>query len=123
MSDPIDIARRCYQAFADGDRPAIEALIADDFHFTSPLDNGLDRVAYFKRCWPNNELIAGFEFVRWVVDGPQVFVTYIGQSHNGKRFQNTEVLTIHDGKISAVEVYFGWNIPQDAAPGGFIEPS
>jgi len=54
MSDPIDIARRCYQAYIDGDRAAIEPLIAEDFTFTSPRDNRIDRATYFERCWPNH---------------------------------------------------------------------
>lgn len=120
MSDLIDIARRCYQAYADSDRSAIDPLIADDFHFVSPLDNRIDRATYFDRCWPNNEKITGFEFVRWMVDGALVFVTYIGQTDDGRRFQNSEVLTVRNGKIEEVEVYFGWNIPHEAPPGGFV---
>jgi len=30
------------------DRAAIEKIIAEDFHFTSPLDNRLDRETYFR---------------------------------------------------------------------------
>ena len=41
--DPTEIARASYRAYAMKDRAAIEALIADDFHFTSPLDNRIDR--------------------------------------------------------------------------------
>ena len=37
------IARAAYQAYVTKDRAAIEELIAEDFHFTSPLDNRLDR--------------------------------------------------------------------------------
>jgi ketosteroid isomerase-like protein len=51
MADDIAaIARASYEAFAAKDRAAIEALIADDFHFTSPLDNKIDRATYFARC-------------------------------------------------------------------------
>ncbi len=57
MMDPTDIARACYEAFAKGDRDAMEPLIADDFSFTSPLDNQLSRKAYFDRCWPNHQHI------------------------------------------------------------------
>jgi len=39
-----------------------------------------------------------------------VFVTYEGHTNNGERFQNTEIVTIHDGQIVDVEVYFGWSI-------------
>jgi ketosteroid isomerase-like protein len=45
------IARAAYRAYVTKDRAALEALLADDFHFTSPLDNRLDRDTYFRRCW------------------------------------------------------------------------
>ncbi len=48
-------------------------------------------------------------------------MTYEGQGAGGKRFRNTEILTIRDGQICDVEVYFGWSIPHEAAPGGFVE--
>ena len=48
MPDLIPLVRRSYQAYIDKDRSAIEALIADDFHFTSPLDNRIDRVHLFR---------------------------------------------------------------------------
>jgi ketosteroid isomerase-like protein len=120
-NDPIAIARRCYQAYADSDRAAAEAVIAEDFHFLSPLDNLIDRETYFARCWPNNEWITGYEFVRLIGDGDQVVVTYIGQSRRGKPFRNTEVLTVRDGKIVEVEVYFGGSLPHKAAEGGFVD--
>jgi len=54
QQDPADIARASYLAYVHKDRAAIEALIGEDFHFTSPLDNHLDRSTYFTRCWPNS---------------------------------------------------------------------
>jgi hypothetical protein len=38
-NDVVAIARAAYEAYVAKDRAAIERLIADDFHFTSPLDN------------------------------------------------------------------------------------
>ena len=105
--DAATIARAGYEAFADKDRAAIEALIAPDFHFTSPLDNRIGRATYLERCWPNSERIEGFEFVHLVPHGDRVFVTYEGR--------------MRDGRIAEVEVYFGWNIPHKAPPGGFLE--
>ena len=116
---PDDIARACYQAYVDKDRAAAERLIADDFHFTSPLDNRIDRKSYFERCWPNSEAIASFDYKHVVVDGERVFVTYEAASTAGKRFRNTELLTVRGGQIVEVEVYFGWNLPHKAPPGGF----
>ena len=31
------------------------------------------------------------------------------------------MLTVRDGKIVEVEVYFGWNVPHPAPSGGFVE--
>jgi hypothetical protein len=39
----IAVARKAYQAYVNKDRAAIEAVIGDDFHFSSPLDNRLNR--------------------------------------------------------------------------------
>jgi len=119
--DPAAVARACYQAYVDNDRAALEMLIAADFHFTSPLDNRLDRAAYFARCWPNGREIAGFTFVRVAAVGNEVFVTYVGETRGGKRFRNTEVLTIRGGQIVEAEVYFGWNVPHAAPDGSFID--
>jgi ketosteroid isomerase-like protein len=119
--DVVAIARAAYEAYAAKDRAAIEKLIAEDFHFTSPLDNRIDRATYFARCWPNSEKIEGFDFINLVPDGDRVFVTYEGQSTNGETFRNTEIVTVRDDQIVEVEVYFGWSIPHKAKPGGFIQ--
>jgi ketosteroid isomerase-like protein len=121
MDPKIQIAYACYDAYVQKDREAIEALIAPDFHFTSPLDNRIDRKTYFERCWPNSKTISAFEFINEAVQGDRVYVTYEGRVTTGHRFRNTEVLTIQDAQIVEVEVYFGWSIPHEAPIGGFIE--
>jgi ketosteroid isomerase-like protein len=121
MTEPIDIVRRCYQAYTDHDRAAIEALLTADFTFTSPLDNCIDRATYFERCWPNHERITGFDFARLIHQAENVVVTYEGHGEGGRGFRNTEIFTLRDEKIIAVEVYFGWPLPHKAEPGGFVE--
>jgi len=120
MKDSATVARESYEAYVRKDRAAIEDLIAEDFHFTSPLDNRINRQIYFERCWPNSQQIAGFEFVYLVTLGDKVFVTYEGTNNGGGRFRNTEVLTIRQQKIVEAEVYFGWSVPHPAPDGGFI---
>ncbi len=114
MSDLTTIAKACFEAYVRKDRSAVEHLIAEDFHFTSPLDNRINRKTYFERCWPNSEHIAGFKFIHVVPYGDQVFVTYEGTGNDGKGFCNTEILKIHQGKIVEVEVFFGKDIPHKA---------
>jgi ketosteroid isomerase-like protein len=119
--DAIALARASYEAYVAKDRAAIEALIADDFHFTSPLDNRIDRATYFARCWPNSATTAGFDFMRFVRDGERVFVTYELRTTKGDRFRNTEILTVRADQIVDAEVYFGWSIPHEAPTGSFVD--
>ncbi len=118
---PSKLSRACLQAYVDKDRAAIEALIADDFSFTSPLDNALDRRTYFARCWPNSVAMAGFDVVHAIDDGDRALVIYEGRTADGKRFRNAEMHTTRDSQLTAVEVYFGWSLPHPAERGGFID--
>ncbi len=70
MSHPSDIAdliRRCFAAYESKDRAALEALVADDFHFSSPRDNRIDRQTYFERCWPFSEKVRAFRIEKLFV--------------------------------------------------------
>jgi len=119
--DIVGIARAAYDCYVTKDRAAIETLISDDFHFTSHLDNRIDRATYFLRCWPISASTEAFDFIHFVRDGERVFVTYEGRAH-ASRFRNTEVLTIKAGRITDVEVYFGWSLPHKAPVGAFVAP-
>ena len=109
-SDRATLARAAYAAYETGDRAAMEALAADDLRFWSPVDDGIDRAAYFARCWPNHEQLAAFRLVRLVPSGDEVLVTYEAERTDGSRFRNTEVLTFAGDRLTTVEVYFGWNL-------------
>ena len=106
----LELARAAYRAYETGDRDLIESLIADDLVFYSPPDPGIDRAAYFERCWPNAETLKSFELVRMVESGDEVIVTYESTRSDGGRFRNTEVLTFAGEQIRQVEVYFGWDL-------------
>lgn len=117
----IAIARAAYNAYVSKDRAAMEALIAEDFHFSSPLDNRINRAAYFARCWPFSKSAEGFELIHLVPDGARVFVTYEARSAGGHRFRNTELVTVRGAQIVEVEVYFGWDLPHKAPVGSFVD--
>jgi ketosteroid isomerase-like protein len=106
-----------FEAYRAKDRAAAERLIAEDFRFFSPWDNGLDRRQYFETCWPNSRRLRDFKLTDAIADGERVFVTYEVLSRKGERFRNAEVLTVRNGRVSAIEVYFGWDIPHRVAQG------
>ena len=119
--NPLAIVRVCLEAYVTKDRAALEAVLADEYHFTSPLDNALDRATYLQRCWPGSAELEAFDLVHGSEEGELAFITYEARTSQGKRFRNTEVHTVRDGKLVATEVYFGWTLPHEAPPGGFVE--
>jgi ketosteroid isomerase-like protein len=118
---PLAVARACLQAYVDKDRAAIERLIADDYQFTSPIDNALDRKTYFEICWPNSKALTGFDCVYQAQDGDRAFIVYEAHIANGKTVRNSEVYTVRDGQLVATEVYFGWDLPHKVPRGKHIE--
>jgi ketosteroid isomerase-like protein len=109
-ADRTQRARELYFAFAAGDREVVEQILAENFTFSSPVDVALDRAGYFERCWPGSGQGQQFEFVRVVEADDEVFVTYEMTRHDGGRGRNTEILTFDGDRITAAEVYFGWNL-------------
>ena len=121
MTSAAEIVRSCFVAYEDKDRRAIEEILSNDFVFSSPLDNKIDRKTYLDRCWPISKNVYSFKLVNLVESGSQVFVTYVSTLNTGKSFRNTEIFEVADGKIRSVEVYFGWDVPHKAANGGFLK--
>src|SRR5262249_52866905 len=121
-NDPISTVRAALRAYVDKDRAAIERLVADDYRFTSPLDNGLDRAAYLRICWPNSQAMKTFVVVHAVQQDEQAFVIYEAETTAGKRFRNCEVHTVRGGRLVSTEVYFGWNVPHTVPEGEHRDP-
>jgi ketosteroid isomerase-like protein len=109
-SKHLELVRASYRAYETGDRELIEEVNADEFMFFAPPDPGIDRAQYFERCWPNAGNIGAFEFKRLAEVGDEVLVTYEATRTDGSRFRNTEIFGFDGGKISRVEVYFGWDL-------------
>jgi ketosteroid isomerase-like protein/predicted enzyme related to lactoylglutathione lyase len=106
--DPVAVVRALFAAWQTGDREALEAVLADDFRFWSPRDDGLDRAQYFATCWPHHGELTGQELVHVrALDSNVVVATYEAGTVDGGRFRNTELITVRDGLVVEVEVFFG----------------
>lgn len=105
--DKVEIIRDLFAAYLADDRSAIEAAFADDFSFTSPFDDAVDKATYFARCWRSTDWIAAHDIEHIVVERNVAFVTYRCVTTSGKSFRNTEVFTFAGTSIRAIEVYFG----------------
>jgi ketosteroid isomerase-like protein len=106
-----DVVRRNFASYIEGDRATAESLIAEDFVFTSPQDDHIDRAAFFERCFPTNERLVSQELKRVAATGDDVFVMYEYQLRaTGERYRNTELLTVRDGLIVEAQVFFGGKV-------------
>ena len=100
------LVRGYYAAYGSKDRQVVEDLLSDDFTFSSPLDDHIDRATYFKRCWPNSENIKPFQIDKLFEQGNEAFVRYEGTRYDSGKWRCTEFFRIEGNKIKEVEVYF-----------------
>src|SRR5262249_28981993 len=100
-----DLIRGLFAAYRAEDRKKVEAALSEDFRFTSPYDDGLDKATYFARCWRSTDWIASQELERILVDGDQAFVTYRCLAKDGKSFRNTEFFVFAGEKVRSIDVY------------------
>ena len=70
-TSPLAAVKKALQASVDKDRAAIEALIADGYRFSSPIDNRLDRKTYLEVCWPNSATTDRIDLMHAFEDGSQ----------------------------------------------------
>jgi len=102
-----DTIRAIFAAYLSNNRNLVEDALSDDFRFTSPYDDSIDRQTYFKRCWKSSDWIEGHELERIFVEGDEAFVTYRCAAKGGKTFRNTEFFVFDGDKVKRIEVYFG----------------
>ena len=102
-----DLIRSLFAAYLANDRQQVADALADDFRFTSPFDDDLDKATYFERCWRNSNWIERHELEKIFVDGSEAFVTYRCVAKGGKNFRNTEFFTFEGDSVKRIDVYFG----------------
>ena len=106
-SSKAEMIRAIFAAYMSNDRRVVEDALTDDFRFTSPYDDEIDKAAYFERCWRNSDWIERHELEKIFVEGNEAFVTYRCMAKGGKNFRNTEFFTFEGSRVKRIDVYFG----------------
>jgi len=106
-SSKAEVIRAIFAAYMSNDCKVVEDALTDDFHFTSPYDDEIDKATYFERCWRNSGWIERHELEKIFVDGNEAFVTYRCVAKGGKNFRNTEFFTFDGDRVKRIDVYFG----------------
>jgi len=97
-----------FASYLAQDRAAAERLVAEEFVFTSPQDDHIDRAAFFERCFPTADRFKDHQLLAVVpTDGDDVFVLYEYELEGGQRHRNAEVITVRDGQVTESQVFFG----------------
>ena len=106
----VDVVRASMAAYRAQDLTAAEALLADDYVFTSPQDDHLDKATFLERCFPTADRFSEQEVLH-VVDlgGGEVFLLYEYVIESG-RYRNAEVSRVRDGRLVETQVYFGGRV-------------
>jgi len=101
--------RRWYTAWEKRDWRPVDALLADDFTFSSAAgDDHISKSAFKAQCWESQkDFIERFDLQRVFGSGNEAIVLYICHTTNGKTFRNVEYLRLRDDKVAAIECYFG----------------
>jgi ketosteroid isomerase-like protein len=107
---PVEVVQRFFESYRTQDRAAAEALAAAELIFTSPQDDHIDRAAYFERCFPTTERLASQEIRRIAAGGDDVFVMYEYELKAGGTYRNAELITVADGQVVEVQVFFGGQV-------------
>lgn len=104
-----DIVRKWYGAWESKDLGTFNALLADNFTFTSAAgDDHIGKSAFKEQCWDSQvDFIGKFDLERIATGADDAFVKYLCHTKNGKSFRNVEYFRIRNGQLESIECYFG----------------
>jgi ketosteroid isomerase-like protein len=103
-----EAVRKYYAAWEAKEWHQIDLMLADDFTFSSPLDDHISKSDFKTGCWDTQiAYINRFDLKQVIGTDNEAFVMYICHTTNGKTFQNVEYFQFRDNKVKAVECYFG----------------
>ena len=107
-----DVVAASMAAYRSQDAELAASLLAEDFRFTSPQDDGIDKAEWMRKCFPTaDHFTSNTQLAIVELDSDHVFSHYEYELENGERYRNCEVLTVRDGQIVETQVYFGGKQP------------
>jgi ketosteroid isomerase-like protein len=104
-----ELIRKWYTAWEKKDFGTFNALLADNFTFTSAAgDDHISKSTFKTQCWDTQvAFISRIDLEQIATRGDDAFVKYLCHTKNGKSFRNVEYLRIKSGKLESIECYFG----------------
>ena len=104
-----EIVRKYYAAWENKDLGTFNAVLADNFTFSSAAgDDHISKSTFKSQCWDTQVNFIQRSDLEQISTGEDyAFVKYLCHTTNGKTFRNVEYLRISGGKLESIECYFG----------------
>jgi ketosteroid isomerase-like protein len=99
--------RAAFEAYRAQDAERATALLADDYVFTSPQDDHIDKADFMRTCFPTADRFVSQEIVELVDGSDGVFMLYEYVLTGSARHRNAEYSRVRDGQLVETQVYFG----------------
>ncbi|GGJ27145.1 nuclear transport factor 2 family protein [Streptomyces brasiliensis] len=106
--NPVAVVEAAFRHYRSQNRDAALPLYADDFTFTSPQDDHIGKAPFFDRCFPTASRFRQQRLLTVTPASPElVLVYYEYELTTGERYRNMEAITVREGLIHDVQVFFG----------------
>jgi len=101
--------RKYYKSWETRNWHPFDVLLADNFTFTSAAgDDHISKAQFKTRCWDTQvDFVGHFDLKHVFGNGNDALVLYVCTTKNGKTFKNAEYHHLNEGRIEAIECYFG----------------
>ena len=76
-----DTVKRLFAAYVAQHPDTVDPMLTQDFTFSSPRDDHIDRKRYFEHCWPKEKVFRDIHIEHLVADGDDVIVGYRTYPH------------------------------------------
>lgn len=104
---PRETVLEFVRAYREQDRNLALSLLADNFTFTSPQDDHLNKDTWLARCFPTADHFDAPATTLQIVEADGVVLHRYQYDVDGRTYRNVEATRVRDGLVCQVEVYFG----------------
>ncbi|MBS1492380.1 MAG: nuclear transport factor 2 family protein [Bacteroidetes bacterium] len=106
-SDIAEVIRKYFEVYMEKDWDTFGELLSDDFVFSSPKDDYINKEEHLKSCMFHSSKFKSIGVEKIFDEGSEAFVRYKAEMNGGNSFRNTEFFVMDNGKIKSIDVYFG----------------
>jgi ketosteroid isomerase-like protein len=107
VANAAEVVEQYQRAFGSGDVQTARSLLADDLHFTGPIDEFDNADDYMQSVGKLAQIVTGTDVKKVLADGDDVVTIYDLHTNSPAGTSNVaEWATVKNGKIAEIRVFF-----------------